>query len=450
MKSLSFSPFPYLLVIIFSISGFAQTSWEKYPGNPVLEQGSPGSWDAEWAFIPDVLFDGEIYHMWYTGFDWNYGRIGYATSTDKVTWTKSIDNPVLDVGPPGSWDEAVFSTSVLYDGNSYHMWYRGDTETTLRIGYATSPDGINWTKYNDPLTTEPLFAESDPVMIPGNPGSWDSVGLVDHTVFIDGDIYHMWYTGWDGNIPRIGYATSPDGINWTKYDNPSTVDPPYAESDPVMNPGGMGTWDTAAVGAPCVIYDGVDYEMWYAGGDSLHPDSPFPAPSKIGYSTSLDGITWMKFPDPVLEPGAWDSWEGLGVGDPEVIYDGTMYHMYYDASGFDGEVYRIRIGYATDSSSASTGDDISNNLPRKFDLHQNYPNPFNPTTAIGYQLSAVSDVELSIYNLLGQKVVTLVNKRQQVGYHQVEWDASRFSSGVYFYRIQAGEFQDVKKMILLR
>ena len=57
---------------------------------------------------------------------------------------------------------------------------------------------------------------------------------------------------------------------------------------------------------------------------------------------------------------------------------------------------------------------------------------------------------MSVYNLLGQKVATLVNERQQAGYHRVEWDASGFASGIYYYRIEAGEFQDVKKMILLR
>jgi hypothetical protein len=88
--------------------------------------------------------------------------------------------------------------------------------------------------------------------------------------------------------------------------------------------------------------------------------------------------------------------------------------------------------------------------PISFRLEQNYPNPFNPTTAIGYQLSAVSDVHLSIYNLVGQKVSTLVSEKQNAGYHTVEWDASGFASGVYYYRIEAGEFQDVKKMILIK
>jgi outer membrane protein assembly factor BamB len=87
---------------------------------------------------------------------------------------------------------------------------------------------------------------------------------------------------------------------------------------------------------------------------------------------------------------------------------------------------------------------------KKYILHQNYPNPFNPVTMINYQLPTNSDVELSIFNPLGQKLAILVNKRLQAGHHQVYWDASGFSSGIYYYRIKAGDFQDVKKMILLR
>jgi photosystem II stability/assembly factor-like uncharacterized protein len=87
---------------------------------------------------------------------------------------------------------------------------------------------------------------------------------------------------------------------------------------------------------------------------------------------------------------------------------------------------------------------------KKYRLSQNYPNPFNPSTIIDYQLPITSNVELNIYNLLGQRVVTLVRERQQAGYYQIEWEASRYSSGVYYYRLKAGEFQDVKKMIILK
>ena len=88
--------------------------------------------------------------------------------------------------------------------------------------------------------------------------------------------------------------------------------------------------------------------------------------------------------------------------------------------------------------------------PIDFKLGQNYPNPFNPQTVIGYQLPVSSDVELSIYNILGQKVTTLVSEMQKAGYYKVEWDASGFASGVYIYKIKAGDYTYARKMMLLR
>ena len=87
---------------------------------------------------------------------------------------------------------------------------------------------------------------------------------------------------------------------------------------------------------------------------------------------------------------------------------------------------------------------------KSYFLANNYPNPFNPTTIINFELPFTNHVNLSIYNSLGQWVVSLVNMEQRAGIHQVEWDASGYASGVYYYKIQSGEFQDVKKMILLR
>jgi hypothetical protein len=90
------------------------------------------------------------------------------------------------------------------------------------------------------------------------------------------------------------------------------------------------------------------------------------------------------------------------------------------------------------------------NIPKVYSLHQNHPNPFNPRTIINYELPITNAVELSIYNLLGQKVVTLVSEKKNAGHYQIEWDATRFSSGVYYYKIEAGAFKQVKKMVLLR
>ena len=85
-----------------------------------------------------------------------------------------------------------------------------------------------------------------------------------------------------------------------------------------------------------------------------------------------------------------------------------------------------------------------------YTLFQNYPNPFNARTAISYQLPAFSEVELSIYNLLGQKVATLVSSKQSAGSYNVEWDGSAFSSGVYFCRMEAGDFVKVIKLALVK
>lgn len=94
-------------------------------------------------------------------------------------------------------------------------------------------------------------------------------------------------------------------------------------------------------------------------------------------------------------------------------------------------------------------------LPRRYVLHQNYPNPFNPTTVITYALPRTSHVIISVYNLLGQRVRTLVDQSQSPGLQTVLWDGrdeagSDVASGIYFYRIQAENFNQSKKMLLLK
>jgi hypothetical protein len=89
-------------------------------------------------------------------------------------------------------------------------------------------------------------------------------------------------------------------------------------------------------------------------------------------------------------------------------------------------------------------------MPKVFNLSQNYPNPFNPTTVISYSLPRNSYVTLTIYNDLGQKVETLVDEEQNPGGHSISFDASKLSSGIYFYRLQAGTYTQSKKLVLLK
>ena len=83
-------------------------------------------------------------------------------------------------------------------------------------------------------------------------------------------------------------------------------------------------------------------------------------------------------------------------------------------------------------------------------LQDAYPNPFNSTTTIRYQLPEMSDVQLQVYNINGQMVETLVNDSQDAGHHSIVFDGSRFASGVYFYRLVAGDYTDTQKMVLLK
>lgn len=93
---------------------------------------------------------------------------------------------------------------------------------------------------------------------------------------------------------------------------------------------------------------------------------------------------------------------------------------------------------------------LNSAYPTDFALSQNHPNPFNAITTIKYVLLRACDVKLAIYNIVGQKVATLVDGNQKAGYKTVRWDASSFSSGIYFYRLKAGNFVQTRKMILLK
>jgi hypothetical protein len=104
----------------------------------------------------------------------------------------------------------------------------------------------------------------------------------------------------------------------------------------------------------------------------------------------------------------------------------------------------------TARKTVSTGVQARDEVPRKFSLSQNYPNPFNPSTTIKYSLAKLEQVVLKVFNALGHEVTTLVNGKQSAGEYEVNWQPTNLPSGVYIYRLQAGEFVDAKKLILMR
>ena len=89
-------------------------------------------------------------------------------------------------------------------------------------------------------------------------------------------------------------------------------------------------------------------------------------------------------------------------------------------------------------------------IPQTFDLLQNYPNPFNPTTTIRFGVPKESDVKIELFNIRGQRVSVLLDEKREAGYQSIQFDADQLASGVYFYRLEAGSYVDVKKMILMK
>jgi hypothetical protein len=133
--------------------------------------------------------------------------------------------------------------------------------------------------------------------------------------------------------------------------------------------------------------------------------------------------------------------EKISVID-DITSDGTVDIV---AASRDGRVVCLSGGDNPMSVSAMTAA-----KPSRFALEQNYPNPFNPSTGIRYQVAAVSDVRLEVFDMLGRKVATLVNMRQGAGQYTVRFDGAALSSGVYFYTLRAGSFSETRKMMLVK
>jgi hypothetical protein len=138
--------------------------------------------------------------------------------------------------------------------------------------------------------------------------------------------------------------------------------------------------------------------------------------------------------------------------DPSVFNDITYWYRLIDVSVHGVHTSHPAVSAIPTAPKLDVVDDPPEDIssPGKFQLDQNYPNPFNPKTIINYELPITNYVQLSIYTTSGKKVTTLVSERKSAGSYQVEWDASDFSSGLYYYKIKAGNFVDVKKMLLVR
>ena len=246
--------------------------WNKFTGNPVLSTDLV--WEGNTMNLGAVIKDGNTYKMWYAA-----SEIGYAESLDGINWTKNPE-PVLNLGPSGDWDDSIICPcTVIKQDNEYRMYYYAgrpgfpQLESLPQIGMATSPDGISWSNYDDPATSETPYKYSDPVFKLGETNAWDSHRVIDPMVLKKDTGYEMLYAGLKGPIStttkqQIGYATSDDGIVWVRHPNNPII------TDPME-------WGYGIYGGSVLKYDN-NYHLWFA---CFHTP-PYEARPQIGYAIS--------------------------------------------------------------------------------------------------------------------------------------------------------------------
>jgi len=268
--------------------------WVKYLGNPIL--------DAQYGTCFDVavLHDDGAYRMWVS---WRPQKsIALVESKDGFHFTGP---PKLVLGPaPTGWEDEINRPAVVKREDGYHMWYTGQTTTRSAIGYATSPDGVTWTR----TSSKPVFSPSAP---------WEKVAIVCTDVMWDENakLYKMWYSaGPRVESDAIGYATSPDGVTWTKSDRN-----PIFTGDPAI------PWEKERAVGCHVEKQGDWYYMFYIGFHDM-------GHAQIGVARSRDGITgWQRLPqNPIIRLGS-GKWDTDSCYKPATIFDGSRWFLWYGA-----------------------------------------------------------------------------------------------------------------------
>jgi hypothetical protein len=329
--------------------------WQKVPGGgprgSVLGPNpTAGSFDERGNFTISAFKDGDVYRLYYGGADITgpcaginsaHWRIGLATSSDGLNWTRvpgtATGGAILDIGMAGKFDEYLsYRPFVLKDGPVYRMWYNGSTKPfncptgTLadnrRIGYAESTDGVQFTRLYDG------DGPGGSVLPLGPTGAIDAQQVGYLWVIKDGAEYKMFYSANDAqNFWRVALAVSTDARHWTKV-------PGKLTGGAVLDLGPAGSFDVACAYQPSVVKERDQlYRMWYRG---CQASGPFGGPSRgvIGYAESNDGRTWIKIPQAgpqgeAVSVGAAGQFDSGGLTTPSVFLDGNTWTMYY--AGFD-------------------------------------------------------------------------------------------------------------------
>ena len=269
------------------------TGWRKYEGNPIIG-GQYGT-----VFDVAVLKEGEEYRMWGS---WR-PRKGLAlfTSKDGMHWSQP--EIVFGPNPDTRWEKDINRPAVVKRADGYHLWYTGQADGRSWIGYATSADGRVWRR----MSPQPVLSADQP---------WEKVAVMCPHVIWDEErrLFRMWYSGGEQYEPdAIGYATSPDGLHWSKH-----------AGNPIFGPGTEKVFDDCRVTACQVVHRAGWYYMFYIGFRDVDH-------AQIGIARSRDGIMgWERHPDnPIIRPGQ-ESWDHDACYKPFAIFDGKRWLLWYN------------------------------------------------------------------------------------------------------------------------
>jgi len=288
--------------------------------------------------------------------------------------------------------------SIFFAGT----WYQGV--------YATTDYGVSWTQMDSGLAN--LYVN---VLIENNSNLF--AGTSGGGVYLSTNFGTSW-TGVSKGIPAYyGYIDAMASVGTNIFAGTYDIGV-YLSTNNGAN------WTAARTGLPMYIATYDQILAFASDGNNL-----FAGTNGGGVCLTTDnGTSWTNVSD------------GLGclAIHALAVKDGYLF------AGADSSIWRRPLSEMTGIT------DKSNDLPVKFSLEQNYPNPFNPSTKITYSITQKAHVSLSIYNSLGQEVSKLVSQDMTPGVYTSEWNAAGFASGVYYYRITAGNFAQTRKLILLK
>jgi hypothetical protein len=328
-------------------------------------------------------------------------------------------NPSADL-----WVERIY----FFDDNNGFAF--GDQTDGYNDIYTTTDGGENWIKVSN-TNIPPSFTNEWPVNT--------TYFIIGNTIWIPVYIYN-------GNQVRI-FKSSDKGYTWSVSNSFSTVINDLLPSAIVFN----NQLEGMLIVSGCYYYENSNYQMYKTsdGGDTWE---------EITFPLSFDPAFMCNVPG---NPEAFVVTAPLtNVGSGYTLDGGNSWQLLEDSLDLCVTTFTSgTVGWSTSWSlpkiykytgSPLTGVEDQNVLPAEFALEQNFPNPFNPSTKIKYSVPQMSNVVIKVLDVLGNEIETIVNGEKLAGNYELTWSAANLPSGVYFYRLQAGDFVETKKMILLK